>query len=94
MPIPAGQVTANIDSGGRGRPRVTFDVTQGLSAAGVGVFMADGARWPAGTLGSGSFGGADLGCFTHGGALLGAVPRPSHATPTTHHPTRRGCSVH
>ncbi|KAL4458483.1 hypothetical protein ABPG75_013348 [Micractinium tetrahymenae] len=34
-------VTANIDSGGRGRPRVTFDVTQGLSAAGVGVFMAD-----------------------------------------------------
>lgn len=37
-------VTANIDSGGRGRPRVTFDVTQGLSAAGVGVFMADGAR--------------------------------------------------
>ena len=30
------------DSGGRGRPRVTFDVTQGLSAAGVGVFMADG----------------------------------------------------
>lgn len=35
-------VTANIDSGGRGRPRVTFDVTQGLSAAGVGVFMADG----------------------------------------------------
>lgn len=36
-------VTANIDSGGRGRPRVTFDVTQGLSAAGVGVFMADGA---------------------------------------------------
>jgi hypothetical protein len=29
------------DSGGRGRPRVTFDVTQGLSAAGVGVFMAD-----------------------------------------------------
>lgn len=37
-------VTADIDSGGRGRPRVTFDVTQGLSAAGVGVFMADGAR--------------------------------------------------
>lgn len=37
-------VTANIDSGGRGRPRVTFDVTQGLSAAGVGVFMADGER--------------------------------------------------
>ncbi|KAL4855006.1 ACT domain-containing protein ACR10 [Chlorella vulgaris] len=34
-------VTAFIDSGGRGRPRVTFDVTQGLSAAGVGVFMAD-----------------------------------------------------
>lgn len=34
-------ITANIDSGGRGRPRVTFDVTQGLSAAGVGVFMAD-----------------------------------------------------
>ncbi len=32
------------DSGGRGRPRVTFDVTQGLSAAGVGVFMADGER--------------------------------------------------
>ncbi|PSC71312.1 ACT domain-containing ACR9-like [Micractinium conductrix] len=34
-------ISANIDSGGRGRPRVTFDVTQGLSAAGVGVFMAD-----------------------------------------------------
>lgn len=34
-------LTAFIDSGGRGRPRVTFDVTQGLSAAGVGVFMAD-----------------------------------------------------
>ena len=35
-------VTAALDSGGRGRPRVTFDVTQGLSVAGVGVFMADG----------------------------------------------------
>ena len=37
-------VTASIDSGGRGRPRVTFDVTQGLSVAGVGVFMADGGH--------------------------------------------------
>ena len=42
-------VEAAIDSGGRGRPRVTFDVTQGLCCAGVGVHMADGAwGWPAG----------------------------------------------
>lgn len=48
-------VTANIDSGGRGRPRVTFDVTQGLSAAGVGIFMADGeAAWGVGGGGGGS----------------------------------------
>lgn len=38
-------VTAPLDTGGRGRPRVTFDVTQALSVAGLGVFMADGARW-------------------------------------------------
>ncbi|KAL6777150.1 hypothetical protein ACKKBF_B20360 [Auxenochlorella protothecoides x Auxenochlorella symbiontica] len=34
-------VTAPLDTGGRGRPRVTFDVTQALSVAGLGVFMAD-----------------------------------------------------
>lgn len=34
-------VTAPLDTGGRGRPRVTFDVTQALSLAGLGVFMAD-----------------------------------------------------
>ncbi|KDD71966.1 hypothetical protein H632_c4084p0, partial [Helicosporidium sp. ATCC 50920] len=34
-------IAAPVDSGGRGRPRVTFDVTQGLAIAGVGVFMAD-----------------------------------------------------
>lgn len=34
-------VTADLDSGARGRPRVTFDVTQGLNYAGCSVFMAD-----------------------------------------------------
>lgn len=34
-------VSAPLDTGGRGRPRVTFDVTQALSLAGLGVFMAD-----------------------------------------------------
>jgi len=34
-------IAANIDVGGRGRPRVTFDVTQGLCAAGLGVAFAD-----------------------------------------------------
>lgn len=34
-------VAANVDVGGRGRPRVTFDVTQGLCAAGLGVACAD-----------------------------------------------------
>lgn len=28
-------VTANVDSGGRGRPRVTYDVTKALSNLGV-----------------------------------------------------------
>lgn len=35
-------VAAPVDAGHRGRPRVTFDVTQGLSSAGVGVYSADG----------------------------------------------------
>lgn len=39
-------VTAPLDTGGRGRPRVTFDVTQALSVAGLGVFMADGEYGP------------------------------------------------
>lgn len=39
-------VTAPLDTGGRGRPRVTFDVTQALSVAGLGVFMADGECGP------------------------------------------------
>jgi len=34
-------IAANVDVGGRGRPRVTFDVTQGLCAAGLGVAFAD-----------------------------------------------------
>jgi hypothetical protein len=34
-------VAAAVEPGGRGRPRVTFDVTQGLSAAGVGIYTAD-----------------------------------------------------
>lgn len=34
-------IAANVDAGGRGRPRVTFDVTQGLCAAGVDVCFAD-----------------------------------------------------
>lgn len=34
-------VTAFLDSGGRGRPRVTFDVTTALSNLGLRVFMAD-----------------------------------------------------
>lgn len=34
-------VAANIDSGGRGRPRVTYDVTAGLSAANMVVENAD-----------------------------------------------------
>ena len=34
-------VAANVDVGGRGRPRVTYDVTQGLCAAGLGVACAD-----------------------------------------------------
>jgi len=36
-------IMAPIDAGCRGRPRVTYDVTQGLSAAGVGVYSAEGA---------------------------------------------------
>lgn len=36
------KVAAEVDAGGRGRPRVTYDVTQGLSSAGVGVYCADG----------------------------------------------------
>lgn len=34
-------VTADLDSGARGRPRVTFDVTQGLNYAGYSVFKAE-----------------------------------------------------
>jgi glycine cleavage system regulatory protein len=34
-------VAAAVDAGGRGRPRVTYDVTQGLTAAGLGVSSAD-----------------------------------------------------
>lgn len=34
-------VSAHVDVGGRGRPRVTYDVTQGLCAAGLGVACAD-----------------------------------------------------
>lgn len=34
-------VATAVDVGGRGRPRVTFDVTQGLCAAGLGVACAD-----------------------------------------------------
>ncbi len=34
-------ITASLDSGGRGRPRVTHDVTAALSALGLCVFMAD-----------------------------------------------------
>ncbi|CAL8469360.1 g8901 [Coccomyxa elongata] len=35
------RVTAALDSGGRGRPRVTYDVTAALNAMGLCVFMAD-----------------------------------------------------
>ncbi|CAG9467632.1 unnamed protein product [Pedinophyceae sp. YPF-701] len=34
-------VKAPVDSGGRGRPRVIYDVTRALSSAGFGVFMGD-----------------------------------------------------
>ena len=34
-------VSAHVDVGGRGRPRVTYDVTQGLCQAGFGVSKAD-----------------------------------------------------
>lgn len=34
-------VAAEVDAGGRGRPRVTHDVTRGLSAVGVSVDVAD-----------------------------------------------------
>lgn len=34
-------VAATVDAGGRGRPRVTFDVTHGLTVAGLGVASAD-----------------------------------------------------
>lgn len=33
--------TAYIDVGGRGRPRVTYDVTAALAALGLRVFQAD-----------------------------------------------------
>jgi hypothetical protein len=32
-------VTANVDSGGRGRPRVTYDVTKALSSLGKCVLI-------------------------------------------------------
>ncbi|CAK0784176.1 hypothetical protein CVIRNUC_007379 [Coccomyxa viridis] len=35
------RVTAALDSGGRGRPRVTYDVTAALANMGLYVFMAD-----------------------------------------------------
>ena len=34
-------VLANLDSGARGRPRVTYDVTAALNAMQLCVFMAD-----------------------------------------------------
>ncbi|KAK9831988.1 hypothetical protein WJX81_006685 [Elliptochloris bilobata] len=34
-------ITASLDSGGRGRPRVTYDVTAALNTLGLCVFMAD-----------------------------------------------------
>ena len=95
-------VTAAIDSGGRGRPRVTFDVTQGLSVAGVSVFMADGEA-VAGRRGGQGAGPLALG--TAGGCrgegdLVGFVavcscPSPDLAVHTCHCPRAPcTCSVH
>lgn len=79
-------VTAPVDAGGRGRPRVTADVTAALAALGLDVVSADvfvESEEDGGGGGGGSFGG------DRGGLAADSPPRPGAPLPpaSTVHPS-------